>query len=372
MSPLEESPFERYNRESGERARRAYYWATAVGLQDVDHLETSQYLENLARRHIEGEVSSAQAGELIESYYREESRHETGDATQASREREADLVATRITRLLEKRNFTFSSDYLFKIHRELFTEIYDFAGRPRGFNIVKSEWVLDGDTVTYGDAPAIEETLDYDLAREANFDYSGIGKSERIAHLARFVADLWQIHPFAEGNTRTVAVFFIKYLDVLGLGVTNDTFLKHSWFFRNALARANYRNRLLNIEPTDEFLVLFLRHLFGENGLELSNRTMHISGAWNSAASRKPDIGEEKPDIVDLFPRLAAFHSNTRQHALTLFETFGSEGIFGRGAVIELIGLSPSAASELLAKLRNAGVIIPVNGHGKSKYRFAI
>lgn len=120
-------------------------------------------------------------------------------------------------------------------------------------------------------------TIEYDLEQERQFDYTGLDKGQMIEHLARFVAGLWQIHPFGEGNTRTTPVFTIKYLRYLGFSVNNDLFELHSWYFRNALVRANYRNVVKGVEREPIFLIRFFRNLIlGEENI-LKNRYMMIN-----------------------------------------------------------------------------------------------
>ena len=64
---------------------------------------------------------------------------------------------------------------------------------------------MNGDTVLYGDAGLISRTLEYDFNTEKNFDYSELSKEEIVKHLTRFIANIWQVHPFGEGNTRPTA-----------------------------------------------------------------------------------------------------------------------------------------------------------------------
>ncbi len=172
-------------------------------------------------------------------------------------------------------------------------ETYNHAGKMRTYNITKKEWVLDGATVVYGSASQLKATLEYDFSQEKEFSYKNLMMDEIIHHLALFISRLWQIHVFEEGNTRTTAVFFIKYLRTLGFNVTNDIFAENAWYFRNALVRANYTNLQKNIHETTEYLELFLRNLLLDEKNELRNRTMHISGYF----SEKVDIETEKVDI---------------------------------------------------------------------------
>ena len=189
-----------------------------------------------------------------------------------------------------------------------------------------------------------------------------------IHHLALFVSNLWQIHVFAEGNTRTTAVFFIKYLRTLGFSVTNDIFAHNAWYFRNSLVRANYTNLQKDIHETTEYLELFLRNLLlGENN-ELHNRVMHISGCWTN---EKPDIQETKPYIEKILAEKGrSLSSKARIHAYRLFAIYGFDGVFGRGVAAENLGIKSSAASSLVSNLLKADIIEPVAGHGKGRYRF--
>ena len=128
----------------------------------------------------------------------------------------------------------------------------------------------------YGASFELKAALDYDFEMERNFKYTGLSTDEIIKHITFFVSRLWQIHAFGEGNTRTTAVFTIKYLRSMGYKVDNDIFAQNSWYFRNALVRANYKNLKEGIEENPVYLELFFRNLIlGENN-ELKNRYTHI------------------------------------------------------------------------------------------------
>ena len=96
------------------------------------------------------------------------------------------------------------------------------------------------------------------------------------SNIAKFISGIWQIHAFREGNTRTTAVFTIQYLRSLGYKVNNEMFAKHSWYFRNALVRANYRNIQKGIEYSPIYLVRFFRNSLLDDGWVLKNRYLHI------------------------------------------------------------------------------------------------
>lgn len=362
---MNKDPFKEYIRESEPAKRdKGYAWHTAIGLQAVDGLKTSEYLVHTAVRNIEGEISFEEANALLQTYYEENPTRDASDRTE-----EADKVSARIAALLSERAFSFTPNEYISIHRKLFAGIYSHAGRIRDYNITKREWVLNGATVLYGSATELRATLDYDFSEEKKFSYKNLSMDEIIHHLAFFVSRLWQIHVFGEGNTRTTAVFFIKYLRTLGFDVTNDIFAENARYFRNSLVRANYNDLKNGIHETTEFLEVFLRNLLLNENHPLHNRTLHISGIFKEA--EKPDIEIEKPDIDDLKPDIeAVFQPKTASHILKLREAFPGQTIFGRSDVMKAIDIKASRASDLLKEMVEHGVIEPVTGHGKGKYHF--
>lgn len=358
-------PFEEYRREADPSKReKTYAWNTAIGLQKVDGLETSEYLIKTAVKNIEGEISISEAQELIESYYRTDRKKETEPRTE-----EADKVSSRITAILSEKGFTLSPAQYLSIHARLFDGIFRHAGKIRDYNISKKEWVLGGDTVTYGNSAELRATLDYDFREERAFDYSGLPMDKVIAHLARFVSRLWQIHVFGEGNTRTTAVFFIKYLQFLGFDVTNDIFAENAWYFRNAMVRANYTNLKEGVHETTEYLELFLRNLLLGETNPLQNRTMHVRGILKQdSVPVKQDSGAPKHN----FDRLtsAGISVRTANNVLKLLQRFGFNQPFGRTDVVKELDVTKSPASEILNKLLSVGAILPAPEFGRGKYRF--
>ena len=369
---MEKDPFKEYLKESEpDKAHKGYAWSTAIGLQAVDGLKPSKYLIDTAIQNIEGNITIKEAQGLIDSYYEERLVHFSDD----DRTEEADKVSSRIVEILSETAFSFSPNEYISIHRKLFQGIYKHAGKIRDYNITKKEWVLDGATVMYGSASELRATLEYDFSQEKDFSYKGLSMDGIIHHLAVFISRLWQIHIFGEGNTRTTAVFFIKYLRTLGFSATNDIFAENAWYFRNALVRANYTNLQKGIYETTEYLEVFLRNLLLNEKNELHNRNLHISGLLNGG---KVDIESKKVDIqgkeVDIERILSEKRSNfsikTIVHIYRLFEKFGYDEVFGRSAVMELLALKSSGASKLLSNLVQADIIEPVSGHGKGKYKF--
>lgn len=362
---MNNDPFKEYIKESEPSKRvKRYAWHTAIGLQAVDGLETSEYLAHTAARNIEGEISFDEVSALLQAYYKENPARDARDRTE-----EADKVSARIAALLSERAFSFTPNEYLSIHKSLFAGIFSHAGCIRGYNFTKKEWVLNGATVLYGSATELQATLNYDLSEERKFSYKNLSMSEVIHHLAIFISRLWQIHVFSEGNTRTTAVFFIKYLRTLGFDVTNDIFAENAWYFRNSLVRANYNDLKNGIHETTEFLELFLRNLLLNENHPLHNRTLHISGTFKAAET--PDIKTSKPDIEALEANIeTVFQPKTVSHILKLRNAFPDQTIFGRSDVMGVIGIKPSRASDLLKKMVEHGVIERVPGHGKGKYRF--
>ena len=369
---MEKDPFKEYLKESEpDKAHKGYVWSTAIGLQAVDGLKPSKYLIDTAVRNIEGKITIKEAQSLIDSYYKERPAHISDD----ERSEEADKVSSRIAEILSETAFSFSPNEYISIHRRLFRGIYKYAGRIRDYNITKKEWVLDGASVMYGSASELRATLEYDFSQEQDFSYRGLSMDGIIHHLAVFVSGLWQIHIFGEGNTRTTAVFFIKYLRTLGFSATNDIFAENAWYFRNALVRANYTNLQNGIHATTEYLELFLRNLLLSEKNELRNRNLHIGGLMNDKKvdieSQKADIESQKADIENILREKGGnFSVKTTVHIHRLFEKFGFEEVFGRSVAMELLNLKSSGASKLLSNLLQADIIEPVSGHGKGKYKF--
>jgi fido (protein-threonine AMPylation protein)/biotin operon repressor len=254
-----------------------YVLETGIGLQDVDHLKNSSYFMQESERYLKGEISLDELDDIVSSYYK--SKPDVGE-----RNEEADKISIRIAKLISEDSFTFTVGQLLTIHRILFDGVLEHPGQLRIYNFSKKEWVLDGASVIYGDYRELEATLQYDFDIEKRFDYSKLSMDEIVEHLAIFIANLWQIHVFEEGNTRTTAVFTIKYLRSLGFDVTNDTFAKNAWYFRNSLVRANYTNLQKGIHEDRTYLIKFLKNLLLNENNRLENKELHVvplSSAFN-------------------------------------------------------------------------------------------
>ena len=289
-----QDPFKEYIKQSEPNKRdKGYAWSTAIGLQAVDGLEPSQHLVKTAIENIEGYITMEDAEKRINSYYEKTAKRVENDRTE-----EADKVSVRIASIISEKAFTFSPSEYIGIHKKLFWGIYRHAGKIRDVNITKKEWVLDGETVLYGNATELRQTLEYDFEQEKKFSYKGLSQDDIIEHLAHFISRLWQIHIFEEGNTRTTAVFFIKYLRSLGYDATNDIFAENSWYFRNALVRANYTNLKKNIHETTVYLERFIRNLILGETNELKNRYLHINGLFEeNVGVNETSVGAKEESV---------------------------------------------------------------------------
>ena len=309
--------FDEYIRQGEpQKKERAEAWRVAIGLQAVDGLKTSEYLQETARRNIEGEITIDEARELVKEYYIKKTAHDDDDADKE----EADRVSSNISKLLQTDAFTYSVAGLAAIHRAIFEGVFKHAGRFRDY-ISKKEWVLRGDSVLYGRWQDLRMAIEYDLGQEHQFDYTGLNKDQMVEHLAKFVSGLWQIHPFCEGNTRTTAIFTIKYLRSQGFSVNNDMFERHSWYFRNALVRANYRNLEKGIGYEPIFLVRFFRNLLMGENHTLKNRYMMIDAPeeW-----KMPD-NEQAPDKLP--DKLPDKFSTNNEYVKRLVEVVGHDEV---------------------------------------------
>lgn len=275
--------------------KNKYVIETGAGLQDVDRLKNSTRFLSEADRYIKGEISLEELDDIVSSYYR--SKPNENDRTE-----EADKIAVRIAKIISEDSFTFTAGQFLTIHKTLFDGLLEHPGEIRKYNFSKSEWVLDGDSVTYGDYRDLEMILQYDCEQERKFAYKGLSMDQIIEHLALFIANLWQIHVFEKGNTRTAAVFFIKYLRSIGFDVINDTFAKHSWYFRNSLVRANYNNVVKGVFEDRSYLIKFLRNLLLKENNILNNRDLHVAAIARGSVSKETKI----LTLIKANPRITA------------------------------------------------------------------
>ena len=305
--------FDEYIRQ-GEPAQReaAYAWSTAIGLQAVDGLTTSEYLNDLARRNIEGELTMDQVDTLLDSYYESKAAREAHDDDK----NEADKASRNIKKILSVKTVDFTTNGFISLHRRIFEGVFKHAGQLRDYDITKKEWVLEGDTVNYLNWEDLRRALDYDIKQEREFSYKGLAQDDLITHIASFVSGLWQIHAFGEGNTRTTAVFTIQYLRSIGFDVENDLFAKYSWYFRNALVRANYKNAVKGIDYSPIYLERFFRNLLLGEQWDLRNRYLHIhpSEEWSVQPNLADptNTGQAPEQVPEQVPEQARdlFHTN--------------------------------------------------------------
>lgn len=311
--------FDEYLRQ-GEPSQKesAENWKTAIGLQAVDGLQPSAYLIDVAKRNIEGEISLDETRKLIDSYYQSKTVRTPKDED----EEEADKVSANIAKILASKTFAFNTNGYVSLHRRIFEGVFKHAGEIRQYDISKKEWVLEGNSVNYLNWEDLRRALDWDIEQEKNFSYKGLTDDEKIEHIAKFISGIWQIHAFREGNTRTTAIFTIQYLRSLGYEVNNEMFAKHSWYFRNALVRANYRNINKDIEYSPIYLVRFFRNLLLKDSWVLKNRYLHI---------RPTDDWKEQPRIgTPQVPRKLSSSTpqvphKFSQHVETLILSFNDE-----------------------------------------------
>ena len=347
--------FDEYVRQSEpDKQQKGQVWQAAIGLQDVDGLKPSDYLIATAKKNIDGDITFEEANELIHSYY----KSKTARLDVENRTEEADKVSARIAQILSEDTFVFSPAQLISIHRRLFNGVYKFAGTIRDYNISKQEWVLKGKSVVYAGADTIKDTLNYDFDIEKNFNYINLNVDERIKHITDFVSNMWQIHPFGEGNTRTTAVFTIKYLRSLGFDVNNTLFAEHSWYFRNALVRSNYADIQNDICEDKSYLEKFFRNLILNENNELKNRYLLI-GTDLSATEK---IGDNKK-IGD---KKSAINLKTKQAIIAFMK---GRGFVKASDVAVATGLKPSRTRDYLRELVEEGTVVAEGSNRNRVYR---
>lgn len=237
-------------------------WDMAIGLQQVDNLTPSKYLKQMSEKNILGELTIKEVEQSLREYYTTKEKQKDINHN----ELECDFVSMRIVELLNQADFELSVDYLKYIHKYLFQDVYEFAGEFRKIDFSKHEKILNNDSVAYGNSKTLTESLEYDIGLEKEKDYKDMPIVEVIKNITDFSSNIWQVHPFREGNTRTTAVFIEKYLISLGYNVDNSLFKDKSVYFRNALVRSNYFNNYLNIKEDKRYLIKFYENLLlGKN-----------------------------------------------------------------------------------------------------------
>ena len=341
---MKQEDFDEYIRQVESSAQQsAADWQTAIGLQQVDGLKPSRYLLDVAQRNIEGDISIDEVRQLLDSYYSRKTKRTPKEDDEA----ECDKASANIKKILSSKTFAFNTNGFVATHRRIFEGVFKHAGELRQFDITKKEWVLRGDTVNYLNWEDLRRAIDYDIQQEREFSYKGLTEGDKVRHICRFVSGLWQIHPFCEGNTRTTAVFTIQYLRSLGYEASNDMFKEHSWYFRNALVRANYKNARLGIDYDIRFLERFFRNLLMDEQNELKNRHMLVNApeGWGQTDD-KPTITDDKPTII-----------------LTYLKEKGS---CKTSEIAALLGLKPTQTKAYLYRLLQEGKIV---AHGANKNR---
>ena len=333
--------FDEYLRQ-GEPSQKesAENWKTAIGLQAVDGLQPSAYLIDVAKRNIEGEITLDETRKLIDAYYQSKTVRTPKDED----EEEADKVSANIAKILASKTFSFNTNGYVSLHRRIFEGVFKHAGEIRQYDISKKEWVLEGDSVNYLNWEDLRRALDWDIEQEKNFQYKGLSDDEKIEHIAKFVSGIWQIHAFREGNTRTTAIFTIQYLRSLGYEVNNEMFAKHSWYFCNALVRANYRNIQKGIDYSPIYLVRFFRNLLLKDGWVLKNRYLHIqpTDEWKvQPRIGTPQVPRKLSSSTPQVPHKFSQHVETlilsfNDEYMTSAEIMGAIGLKDRKSFSEL------------------------------------
>jgi len=334
--------FDEYLRQ-GEPSQKesAENWKTAIGLQAVDGLQPSAYLIDVAKRNIEGEISLDETRKLIDSYYQSKTVRTPKDED----EEEADKVSANIAKILASKTFAFNTNGYVSLHRRIFEGVFKHAGEIRQYDISKKEWVLEGDSVNYLNWEDLRRALDWDIEQEKNFSYKGLTDDEKIEHIAKFISGIWQIHAFREGNTRTTAIFTIQYLRSLGYKVNNEMFAKHSWYFRNALVRANYRNYEQHISATTVYLERFFENLIFQRTNELKNRFCHI-------------LWQETPPVQSANPKCR----NCTLEEAAVLEYLAEVPTATQKMIAEKIGKSERTVKTLTKALQDKGLLARKNG----------
>ena len=355
---MKQEDFDEYIRQVEPSAQQsAADWQTAIGLQQVDGLKPSQYLLDVAQRNIEGDISIDEVRQLLDSYYRSKTNRTPKDDDAA----ECDKASANIKKILSTNTFAFNTNGLISTHRRIFEGVFKHAGELRKYDITKKEWVLRGDTVNYQNWEDLRRAIDFDIQQEREFSYKGLSEDDKVRHISRFVSGLWQIHPFCEGNTRTTAVFTIQYLRSMKYSVANDLFKTYSWYFRNALVRANYKNVRLGIDYDISFLERFFRNLLMAEQNELKNRYMliNVPEGWEATDNNKQDSDDKQVATDDKY-------ITTDDKPTIILAYLKEKGSCKTAELSAILGLKPTQTKAYLYQLLQEGKIM---AHGANKNR---
>ncbi len=279
------------------RSERAAAWQTAIGLQAADRISTSDYLRQTSMKHVNGQISLEQVNQLLYRYYFEMNAQEAGDPETE----EADKVALNIVRILTSETLDFTPEGLASLHRQIYEGVYENAGKQRVADVSKREWVLGGDTVSFLGLETLPGALEQIIAQEKQYRYEDATSDELISHLSSFISELWEICAFGEGNTRFTGVFTLLYLRYLGISIKFNTFTNDSWYFHNALVRANFRDLVKNIEPQTIYLERFFRNLILGEQWDLRNRYIHVRPAaeWSVQSNMNASTSTVQVQVKD-------------------------------------------------------------------------
>lgn len=289
--------------------QKILFWKSAIAFQAIEGLETSDDLMDIARQNIAGEISARKAVNL---------------AKKIDNENHANLVAARMFEILsqtpqaagllnefspqnakvQKNAHEFlSQETLQNIHHKLFDGILENAGEYRKKNIAKREWALDGELLVYPEAKNIASSLKKIFVQEKKFSFDNLKKPEIAEHIANFISELWQIHPFEKYNTQTVAIFLIKYLEYFGFDSSNETLARKPVYFRNSLVRSAYSDGK-KIKADKIYFERLLQNLLCGAKNKLNYKTIHIKydedgvaiKVEESKSKKKKRVGSKKSD----------------------------------------------------------------------------
>ena len=347
---MTENPFSEYLKSGDPAARhRASAWSTAVGFHDITRTSVSGFLLEGARRNIEGSLGFPELEAEVGAFHRE-----SGNET-CARE---DLLTLRCAEELLKEEFSLTPEVLLGIHRGIFRGLSPEAGKYRTEDFSRKEWVLSDGVVKYGYTEGLPGYLSYDFSVEREVDYGQFTEDQIIRHVAYFIANLWQLHAFREGNTTVCTVFLIRYLKALSLYRDSDLFYRKSWYYRNALVRANYSDRRIAIFPSTEFLEMFLRSMICGEKQELRNRDMHLR-AVGAGIHLPPEMGKK---VSRLSEKIAV-------HPKLLYSRFHDRS-FDLQDLREVTGLHKDRAEEISRILVDVGVLFSFEKENRLLFRF--
>ena len=234
---------------------------------------------------------------------------------------EAEYTSIRLAELVIGESVSrFDFVALCDMHHYIFQDIYEWAGKIRIINIEKSEPALGGISIEYSDCFDIEKDATYVLDKMNHYAWEKVSIEEVAEIFSKYLAELWKVHPYREGNTRTVITFCSQFIESKGFYIDSDLFKDNAQYMRTALVAANALFSDLGDKRKPEYLEKIVLDAL-ERGREMKQR---VSDIIKKAGYR---VTERTIRKIVYWNRLERYEHGERDVRLYLLQKY-SQGFF--------------------------------------------